>query len=114
MYKKQIAFFLGLIWLVSFSAFMSFPTHAAHYGDQEDGISTLSESVAPTIHLLGSFETPKTPPFSVDWTVWAKFNSQWSSLDLALGQAFLQPSFFRKSLPLFDVKETFMQFFYTW
>lgn len=114
MNKKQIAFFLGLIWLVSFTAFMSIPTRASHFTSDDENLSTLHESVAPTIHLLGSSDTPKTPPFSVDWTVWSKFNSQWSSLNLALGTDFFQPSFFKKSLPLFDVIETFIQFFYTW
>lgn len=114
MYKKQIALFLGLVWLVSFTAFMSFPAHAEHYSQQKESFTRLQESVAPTIHLLRSYETPKTPPFSVDWTVWSKFNSPWDSLNQALRQGFLQPSFFKKSLPLFDVKETFIQFFYTW
>lgn len=114
MRKKQIAFFLGLIWLVSFTAFLSFPVQAEHHSVREDSLATLQESLTPTIHLLGSNDVPKTPPFSVDWTVWSKFNSNWDSLNIVVGKGFHQPSFFKKSLPLFDVKETFMHFFHTW
>jgi len=114
MYKKQIAFFLGLIWLTSLSAFLSFPHHSEPNRKVQDSFGTVQESTSPIIHILGSNYIPKTPPFSIDWSVWTKFNSLWSSFGLEVGETCLQSSFFKKSLPLFDVIVTFIHFFHTW
>lgn len=114
MNKKLIAYFLGLVWLVSLAAFLSIPIHSDHSGATDRKLVTIQESVSPSFSFIASNYTPKTPSFMVDWTLWSKFNSHWVPIEIELGEAFLHSSFFKKSLPLFDVKETFIHFFHTW
>ncbi|SMP26254.1 hypothetical protein [Algoriphagus winogradskyi] len=114
MYKKLITYFLGLIWLVSLSAFLSFQPHSEYSKTGERRLVTVQESISPVVYYFGSNYSPKTPPFCIDWSVWSKFNSTWIPFEVEVGEAFLHSSFFKKSLPLFDVKETFIHFFYTW
>ncbi|WP_425638290.1 hypothetical protein ACPUEN_02705 [Algoriphagus yeomjeoni] len=80
----------------------------------ENRIGVVLESESPSLHVLLSADHPKTPSFVVDWSVWAKFNSTWNSLSNEGDSTSLFHALFKKSFPLFDVKVTFIHFFYTW
>lgn len=113
MNKQRIALLLGLVWLVSLCAMLSFPPQL-QFDSNEDSIGAVHEADAPAIHLLISGDHPKTPAFVVDWSVWAKFNSPGSPVQFRGKSSPLLSSLFKKSLALFDVKVTFTHFFHHW
>lgn len=114
MNKKHRSFLVGLLWLVSLAAFFSPPPSSDLQGKWEDGQSTVQESISPEVYFFVFNDLPKTPSFSVDRSVWSKFNSDWVPVCSATGIVSVPSSFFKKSHALFDVKETFMHYFYTW
>jgi len=114
MNKKHKTFLFGLLWLVSLAAFFSPPTSSDLHGKWEDRQSMVQESISPEVDFFVFNDLPKAPSFSVDWSVWSKFNSDWAPLCIATGIASIPSSFFKKSHALFDVKDTFIHYFYTW
>jgi hypothetical protein len=111
---SRISFLFGLCWLIGFVAFTSFtPRHDS--GIEFSGTETvLNQDLAQQVDSRISSELPKTPPFKVDWSLIHRLNTPWVSEELELNSALFAPSFFQKSISLFNVWETFCHFFHTW
>ncbi len=114
MVKQRIAFLLGLVWLFNFTAIFSAPKQTNLDELRLEKIGTLQEVITPSIQLLLTSEKPITPTFAIDWGLWSNFNSPWVPIQLLTKDLSLSIPLFKKSLPLFDVKETFIHFFHTW
>lgn len=98
-------------------AILFFGTSNSSYPDQhknEDGWKQSSFSTHPIAANSILEESTETPNFKIDPKVIGTINSHWipSHLDTRSGQ--LLSAVFKKSTPLFDVKTTFLHFFYTW
>ncbi|PZX53922.1 hypothetical protein LV84_03030 [Algoriphagus ratkowskyi] len=111
--KKQLStVMISLSWVLWFAAVIAFPVDSGAHHFSHDSVSAL-----PTHKLIQyncSPELLEIPNFKVDWSLNAKLNPAWY-VDLHfLNEVYLSPSFFKKSTPLFDVKDTFIHFFYTW
>lgn len=114
MNKQRIALLFGLVWLVSLFALLLVTPQLDCDADPEDRVGLIQESESPSFHVFLSGDHPKTPSFVVDWSVWTKFNSIWTSLAAVSDNGLKFYSLFKKSFPLFDVKVTFIHFFHTW
>ena len=113
--KKQLStLMISLSWVIWFIAVFAFPADT-NYASSDH----LQDSVSNPLHLSqiqfkASPELLEIPEFKVDWSLNTKLNSDFKFELLSPYKAYLSPSFFKKSVPLFDVKETFIHFFYTW
>ncbi|MFC5623810.1 hypothetical protein [Algoriphagus winogradskyi] len=113
--KKQLSFLvISLSWVIWFIAVFAFPvsTTSTHTDFSHDSVSNhIQLSANP---LSAGIDILKIPEFKVDWSLNYKLNSDYKFELISPYKAYLSPSFFKKSLPLFDVKDTFIHFFYTW
>jgi hypothetical protein len=114
MVKKSIAFIFGLLWLLNFTVPLTTVSSAESKDSQMKQLATLQEVTTPSMLLLLPTDKPITPPFTIDWGLWSNFNSTWTALQILTKDLSLSFPLFKKSFSLFDVKETFIQFFYTW
>lgn len=114
MLKKQIAILLCLVLLVSQVVFLVFTSESSQLRLGQEKLEYVQQQISPNVNLYDSLNSPKVPTFSLDWTLWSKYNARWGTANLFPAGAYLHPSFFTKSLPLFDVKWTFIHNFYFW
>ncbi|MEB2775920.1 hypothetical protein SYJ56_11425 [Algoriphagus sp. D3-2-R+10] len=113
--KNQLSIVLfSLSWVLWFGAVLAFPvsTDFAINDFSHDSVSNHVQHI--NIQLNASPELVEIPDFKVDWSLNAKLNPNWYFDLLHPGKVYLSSSFFKKSIPLFDVKDTFLHFFYTW
>lgn len=105
---------VSLSWILWFIAVFAFPltTKSADSGYSLDSVS--SSRQLTKIQFNSTAELLEVPEFKVDWSLTAKLNSDFNFEQISPYKAYLSPSFFKKSSPLFDVKDTFIHFFYTW
>ena len=113
--KKQLSIvMISLSWVIWFIAVFAFPvSNSSSTGDFSQ------DSVSSSLHLTKiqfnpSPEILEIPEFKVDWSLNTKLNSDFNFELLNPYKSYLSPAFFKKSVPLFDVKDTFIHFFYTW
>jgi len=114
MKKQRIAFLLGLCWVIGMIAIFSFPPKLKTQKETTDSETILKEISGPTLHLRASFENFKTPPFEIDWRLFAKLNPTWKPEYYSTLLIHFAPSFFQKSRALLDSKLFFIQYFYSW
>ncbi|WP_192350440.1 hypothetical protein [Algoriphagus sp. Y33] len=114
MKKQRIAYLLGLVWLLSLSVNCLTLSKADTGRSWAVGVEIVQQGIVQVSDILVCSDSPKTPSFVVDWSLWSKFNAQWISIDYGVKDASDFYLFFKKSIALFDVKETFIHFFYTW
>jgi hypothetical protein len=113
--KKQlsavmISLSLGL-WLVAVFNFSIEPTPKI----QQTSISAFSNvSSLPDLHFFELGNHPEVPGFKVDWSLTGKLSIALESFASLSDKGCLTTSFFKKSVSLFDIKITFLQFFYPW
>jgi len=113
--KKQLSLvMLSLSWVAWLIAVFALPI-TADSTVKDFSHDSVSNLLQPTqIQFTASPELLEIPEFKVDWTLKSKLNSDWYYDLLSPSGVYLSPSFFNKSLPLFDVKDTFIHFYYTW
>jgi hypothetical protein len=114
MKNQGIAFLLTLCWIIGMSAVFSFPPKIASNDIAENTSAVIGEIQGPQIHFRTVADSPQVPSFKIDWSLIHKFNSIWIPDFRRVLLEYLAPAFFQKSRALFDVKETFIRFFYTW
>ncbi|WP_057936153.1 hypothetical protein [Algoriphagus resistens] len=114
MKKQRIAYLLGLVWLLGLSVTCLALSKTDAERPWTAGLEIVQEASIQVSAVLVCSDSPKTPSFAVDWSLWSRFNAQWVSLGYEVKGASDFYLFFKKSLALFDVKETFAHFFYTW
>lgn len=114
MKKRLSAFFISLCWVVGMMAVFSFPPKIDLYEANPVGKTVLKELSSPDLHIRTSFEELKTPPFEIDWRLSAKLNSEWIPGFLSTEIAHISSSFFQKSRSLLDIRQFFIQYFYSW
>jgi hypothetical protein len=113
--KKQlsvvmISLSLG-IWLTAVFNFSGPPNTQI----QQTSISVFSDlSVLPDLKFFELGNHPEVPGFKVDWSLTGKLNSELGNVASITEEGSLPSSFFKKAVSLFDVKITFMHFFYPW
>tara|TARA_R110002020_G_C15850439_1_gene736077 strand:+ start:269 stop:613 length:345 start_codon:yes stop_codon:yes gene_type:complete len=113
--KKQFSLLiLSISWILWFVAVFTFPVSlvSTNIDYTHDSISNL-EQVAK-IQFNAAPELLEIPEFKIDWSLNAKLNPEWYFDFLSPFKVYLASSFFKKSIPLFDVKDTFIHFYYTW
>lgn len=105
---------ISLSWIIWFVAVFAFPitTNSTASGSSLDSVSNAVHLTK--IHFNSTAELLEIPEFKVDWSLDTKLNSYFNFELLSPYKAYLSPSFFKKSAPLFDIKDTFIYFFYTW
>ncbi len=105
---------ISLSWVIGFMAVFAFssPNESSENNHSHDSVSNLVQF--SKIQFNSGTEILEIPEFKVDWSLNAKLNPAWYVDLLNPCKAYLASSFFKKSLPLFDVKDTFIRFFYPW
>lgn len=113
--KKQLSILMiSLSWVIWFVAVFAFP-FTPNSKASDASLNSISNSLHLTkIQFNSIAELLEIPEFKVDWSLDTKLNSYFNFELLSPYKAYLSPSFFKKSVPLFDVKDTFIHFFYTW
>jgi hypothetical protein len=114
MKNRGFAFLLTLCWIIGMSAVFSFPPKIETNAYADIPSAVVGEIQGPQIHFRTVSGPPQIPPFEVDWSVIHKFNSIWIPDFKQVFLEYFAPAFFQKSRALFDVKETFIRYFYTW
>ena len=113
--KKQLSLgMISLSWVAWLVAVFVFPIsedsssidYSVHSVSNINGLAQIQFNSGP--------ELLEIPEFKVDWSLNSKLNPDWYFDLLSPSKAYLSPSFFKKSIPLFDVKDTFIHFFYSW
>ncbi|WP_111610348.1 hypothetical protein [Algoriphagus yeomjeoni] len=113
--KKQLSFcMISLSWVMWFVAVIAFPVSIESSNIDLSHDSVSNHIQLSTIQFNAGPEILKIPEFKVDWSLNYKLNSNCKFEFVSPYKTYLSPSFFKKSLPLFDVKDTFIHFFYTW
>lgn len=113
--KKQLSLvMIALSWVAWLVAVFAFPIseNSTLKDFSHDSVSTINGLAQ--IQFNSGPELLEIPEFKVDWSLNAKLNPDWYFDLLSPRKAYLSPSFFKKSIPLFDVKVTFLHFFHTW
>jgi len=114
MNKQLSAFMISLslgIWLVVVFNFSGQPNPQV----QQTTISVVSDlSVLPDLKFFELGNHPEVPRFKVDWSLTGKLNSELESFVNLSDMGCLTTSFFKKLVILFDIKITFLHFFYPW
>ena len=113
--KKQLSLvMISLSWVAWLVAVFVFPVSSYSFNKDfsQDSVSNLSQITH--IQFNATPELLEIPEFKVDWSLNAKLNPDWYFDLISPSEVYLSPSFFKKSISLFDVKETFIHFFYTW
>ncbi|REG94214.1 hypothetical protein [Algoriphagus antarcticus] len=106
----MISLSLG-IWLVAVCNFSGQP----NFQVKQTSISVLSDlSSLPDLQFFELGNHPEVPGFKVDWSLSGKLNSEIESFGSLSEIGCLTNSFFKKLVTLFDVKITFLHFFYPW
>lgn len=113
--KKQLsALMISLslgIWLVAVFNFSG----QSNSQVQQTTISVVSDlSVLPDLKFFELTNHPEVPTFKVDWSLTGKLNSALESFANLSDLGCLTSSFFKKIDVLFDIKITFLHFFYPW
>jgi lipopolysaccharide export system protein LptC len=114
--KKQLIF-LALIFSYGMGWFAFLHSEAIHtvpVAQDQEFLFQSTEFNSNHFMLISGYSSPEVPAFKVDWMQFGKSNAQWVT-DPFL-QVQLKPSDFWpcSCLAQFDVKITFLQFFYTW
>lgn len=113
--KKQlsavmISLSLG-IWLIAVFNFSGQPDLQI----KQTSISVLSDlSGVPELQFFELGNHPEVPGFKVDWSLSGKLNSELESFTSLSEMGRLTTLFFKKVVTLFDIKITFLHFFYPW
>jgi len=111
--KKQLSItMISLSWMAWLIAVFSFPApHIKDNAGHETAVNDLSFS--QTMQLNGSAEVPEIFDYKVAWSFIssAVYSWEFKHFTKISDQVF---SFSKKSTPLFDVKITFIHFYYTW
>ncbi len=113
--KKQlsvvmISLSLG-IWLTAVFNFSGPPNTQF----QQTSISVFSDlSVLPDLKFFELSNHPEVPNFKVDWSLDGKLNSELNSFVKLIDSGHLTTSYFKKRVIFFDIKTTFIHFFYPW
>ncbi len=106
----MISLSLG-IWLVAVFNFSGQPNTQI----QETSDSVFSSfSNIPDLQFSELGNQLEVPSFKVDWSLTGKLNSVLGDFAGLSGKGLLTSSFYKKPVPLFDVKVTFLDFFYPW
>ncbi|MDR7131953.1 hypothetical protein J2X69_004319 [Algoriphagus sp. 4150] len=113
--KKQLSIvMISLSWVIGFMAVFAFSgtVEASENNRSHESVSSLVQFSSNQFNA--GTELLEIPEFKIDWSLNAKLNPEWYVDLLTPGKVYLASSFFKKSVPLFDVKDTFIHFFYTW
>lgn len=105
---------ISLSWIMWFIAVFAFPVPAVSSTQDFSHDSFSNPTALAQIQFNASPELLEIPEFKVDWSLNAKLNPEWYVDLISPSEVYLPSSFFKKSTPLFDVKDTFIHFFYTW
>ena len=113
--NKQLSLvMITLSWVAWLVAVFAFPI-AVDTSVKELTYDSVSSVNGLSKHQFNiSPDSLEIPTFKVDWTLHAKLNPAWYVDLFNIAGVYLSSSFFKKSLPLFDVKDTFIHFYYTW
>lgn len=115
MYKKLSISVLSLSWTFGLIALLSFnPVNGQGLDHIETSVhESLTTAISNPLAFVLDAEL-EIPKFKIDWNTFGKLNSNWSfqPIEHVLGSVWNQIP--PKSHALFDVKITFIQFFYTW
>jgi len=114
MNPQRISFLFGLCWFIGFVAFTSLPPRYDSGNGLQGNETVLSQELTKAVDIRISSELPKTPPFKVDWSLIHRLNTPWIAEEISFNEAYFAPSFFQKSISRFDVRETFLHFFFSW
>lgn len=112
--KKRLSIALiSLSWTFWMVTALAFPAKLDQKSKEDH-----SPSVSGLVHsahdqFLSSVETIGIPHFQIDWSLTGKLNPDWITI-FSRELFYKFPSFHESSLPFFDVKITFIQFYYTW
>lgn len=114
MIKQFSILMISLSWVLWFASVFSFPVSIDSSGNDysHDSVSNLAQLTK--IQFNAPPELLEIPEFKVDWSLNAKLNPNWYFDFLSPFKVCLPPSFFKKSIPLFDIKDIFIHFFYPW
>src|SRR5690606_16761531 len=111
--KKQLSLvMISLSWVAWLVAVFAFPiiVDSSAKDFSHDSVSSLNGPAQ--IQFNAAPELLEIPEFKVDWSLDSKLNPVWYFDLLSPNEAYLSSSFFKTSLPLFDVKDTFIHFSY--
>jgi len=113
--KKGMSLLLGFVWVFHVAAISFIPSQPLGKSQKIDRIEKVSEASFPAISVLISVDRPVIPGFVIDWTLWSNFKPGWPEF-LFLVKTYCTSYFGNgsKSMPFFDVKMTFVHFFYPW
>lgn len=114
--RKQLSvLMISFSWVVWLAAVFAFPSHTwTSFPESARHDTTVKISDGNSLQFSPSVDRLEVPSFKVDWRLSGKLNSEWIPAFYSSVNTFRPSSFFKKSRPLFDVKTTFIQFFYTW
>lgn len=112
--KKQLAFFLGLFWLLGMTAYFNASLGASIQKNSDSKQALLKEISLPGVEIRSSGSNFSVPPFKIDWSTYGKLNPDNFQFHIALNpQEKTIPSFFLKE-DLFNIIQFFIQYYYTW
>ncbi|WP_373398725.1 hypothetical protein V8V91_03230 [Algoriphagus halophilus] len=103
--------------VLTLMAMLALGTSSASFQDlrrNEDGWKKSSISNYPFASNSILEESVEIPSFEIDPKILGSFHSHWIPSHLDTRSSHTLSTAFKKSLPLFDVKTTFLHFFYTW
>ena len=113
--KKGLALLLGFVLFLHLTLIPVFPAQPIKVNQETERIEVVHEAPIPSVSILVSTGRTVIPSFAVDWTLWSNFCPEWFEF------YFFDKSFFpsflgngNKSIPFFDVTQTFIHFFHPW
>ena len=113
--KNRLPFvMLSLSWLTGFIAVFFFSTVDVKSTEKSERTSNLQEISSPDFHSITLNEKVEIPLLEIDWRLSWSLNSEWIPSFITRFTFYFAPSFFQKSVALFDVKALFIHFFHTW
>lgn len=113
--KKGIALLLGFVWFLHLTSIVIVPVQFDPISQETERIDVVHEASIPSVSVLVSTGRSVIPGFMVDWTLWSNFCPGWFEFYFFDKFSFL--SFLsngNKSIPFFDVTQTFIHFFHPW
>lgn len=115
MNKRLAASMIFLSWIFGLLAFFQFQPVQAESSHSKQEIYAYPLSDSNFDNSLAQSVQVEVPSFKVDWKLYGKLNA--SGVHIQVKSLLSSPSekgLPEKSSPLFDVKTTFLHFFYTW
>ena len=112
--KKGMILLLGFVWILNLTSNLV-PVNPIKIGKHTESSEVVQKASFPTVDALILGSQPVIPGFKIDWNLWSNFFPEWSEFLFFTKKAILSSiENGSKSIPFFDVTQTFIHFFHPW